>query len=352
MSEKKIVFILGSMGKGGAERVISILSNHYIGKGCEVHIITLLDSKCEYELHESIKLKYIGDKRKKRISQLPNWILGIREYVKEVNPDKIVSFAARINIITILSCFGLNKEIIISERNDPYYDGRSGIINILTSILYPLADKKVFQTKWAQSYFPKYITKKSFVIPNPIQVTIKATKKSETKIVSVGRLTEQKNHKLLIHAFSKLIKSYPNYKLYIYGEGELRQEYVATIKSLNLENNIFLPGIIDNIHEEIKDAKIFVLSSNYEGLSNALLEAMMMGLPCISTNCSGIDEYIIHKENGLLVPINDSEKLYKQMKNLIENDELEKKIRSNCNSFSNHFSKPKVILMWESVIGF
>ncbi|MTK62903.1 glycosyltransferase, partial [Turicibacter sanguinis] len=267
-------------------------------------------------------------------------------------PDKIVSFVAIINIITIIACLGLNKEIIISERNDPYSDGRSRFIDILTSVFYPLADKKVFQTKWAQSYFPNYVTKNSFIIPNPIQIEIEAIEESKSKIVSVGRLTPQKNHKLLIDAFSRLIKKYPHYELYIYGEGELRQEYTQIIKSLSLESNIFLPGVVDNIHEEIKDAKMFVLSSNYEGLSNALLEAMMMALPCISTNCSGINEYITHEHNGLLVPVNNLERLYEQMKNLIENDKLEKKIRSNCKSFSNDFSKSKVISMWESVIGF
>lgn len=112
------------------------------------------------------------------------------------------------------------------------------------------------------------------------------------KIVTVGRLTVQKNQKLLIESFSEVLKKYPNIILEIYGDGEKREELKYIIKTLGVSNNVIFKGNILNVHEAIADAGLFVLSSDYEGLSNALMEAMMMGLPCISTTCAGSDELI------------------------------------------------------------
>lgn len=349
-SNRSILFVIGSMRKAGAERVISILANHYAKKGWNVSILTLLDDSCDYKLVDTINIKYVGVKGKSRRKQLLMWLGGIRKYVKDTNPEVIVSFIARINILTLISCLGLGKKVIVSERNDPYSDGRTKFIDIGTNILYRLSNKIIFQTNWAKNYFPKYIQNKGVVIPNPIIITTKATTIRKNKIVSVGRLRKQKNHSLLIEAFSELIKKYPDYELYIYGTGDLKDELLRKINDLKISDKVFLPGVINDIHEEIKDASMFVLSSNYEGLSNALLEAMSMGIPCISTNCSGINEYIENGVNGILVPINDVQCLKEKMIELIENSDLSNLLIENAIESSKKFTKEIIIDKWEKSI--
>ena len=350
VNNKRIVFIIGSMRKGGAERVISILANDYAERGWQVDIIMLLDDDCEYPLNANVNLISIKNNNQSRLVGLSKWIFGIRNYVRRSSPDKIVSFIARINIITIMACIGLNKSIIISERNDPRSDGRSIIVKLLTLILYPLANYVIFQTKWAQSCFPKGIQKKSAVISNPIQVLSKLNNVKAKKIVAVGRLVEQKNHALLINAFRNVNEKFPDYKLYIYGEGGLRETLLNQIRDLKLTESVILPGNVDNIHEKIADAELYVLSSNYEGLSNALLEAMMMGLPCISTNCAGSNEVVKNGINGLLVKIGDEVELTNAICTLINDNEFSQILAKQAKVSTEHMNFQNVLRDWHKII--
>ena len=143
----------------------------------------------------------------------------------------------------------------------------------------------------------------SKIIPNPIIVNAYRVNPDRNKIVTVGSLKEQKNQQLLIDAMSDVLLDHPTAKLTIYGEGPLRGSLEKQIAELCIEKSVLLPGQKNDIHEEIKNALFFVLSSDYEGLSNALLETMMMVIPCISTDCAGSDEYIENQINGLLVPV-------------------------------------------------
>lgn len=347
---QRIGFVIGEMGRGGAERVISILANDYAKKGWTVDILMLLDNRCEYELHENVELKPICDKSKSGIRQFPFWLHEIRSYVKDNQPDRIVSFIARINIITLFSCLGLKQNIIVSERNDPAADGRSILVKLATYLLYPMADHVVFQTRWAQSCFPTTIHNKSVIIPNPISVTVQASPEKKRKIVSVGRLDEQKNHEMLIRAFKRVHDFYPEYSLYIYGEGILREKLMAQIEQSHLSSAVFLPGSIANIHEEMADATMFVLSSNYEGLSNALLEAMMMGLPCISTNCAGSNEIIDNGKNGMIIPIKGEDALVETMCSLITNSDLARKIALGAEDKSLEYRTTSVVEKWQALI--
>lgn len=350
VNKRRIAFVIGSMGRGGAERVISILANSYAESGWEVDILCLLDSKCDYELSKSIRIVDISNSKKSRIKNLPEWIFGLRNYIKTQNPYRIVSFIARINILTIFANIGIGKKLIISERNDPKSDGRSIGVKIATYILYPLAETIVFQTKWAKSCFPKYIREKGVIIPNPVDVGIKATKHKKNKIVAVGRLIEQKNHKLLIDAFAKVIEKYPDYELNIYGEGRLRNELTNQIHKLNLSDKIFLMGNVVDVHEKIADAKLFVLSSDYEGLSNALLEAMSMGIPCLSSNCAGSNEVIKHGVNGLLFPVKDVDALYESIIYIVENKDIACKIGENAKVSLTKYKSEVVIDDWQKTV--
>ena len=347
---RKILFVIGGLKRGGAERVTVVLAKQFHHAGWDVSITTLLLNDVDYELNEGIHVIDLTTDRTSRIASIPKWLLGIRKTVKEIRPDVIISFVARINILTQIACKGIIENIIVSERNDPSCDGRGCLIDIATKILYPRAQIVVFQTKRAQKYFNTKIQKNSVIIPNPISVDVQAKIVDSKKIVSVGRLAKQKNHKLLINAFFRVLQNYPEYKLWIYGDGELGPVLSEQVIKLGIEDKVFFPGNVLDIHAQISDAEMFVLSSDYEGLSNALLEAMMMGLPCISTNCAGSDEVIQDEANGLLVPVGDETALYMAMDRLITNRKLRYTIAQNAKKEAEKFKTENIFHKWLEIV--
>lgn len=343
---KRIAFIIGSMGKGGAERVISILSNSYIEKGWNVDIIMLLGSNIDYNISEKINLIDLST-GKSRVKSSISWIKSLRQYAKNNRPNVIVAFSAMMYFTTYFSMLGLDIPLIVTERSDPYNDGRNKFIDIFANLLYPKARAVVLQTERAKSYFSEKIKNNSVIIPNPIEVRAHASDNPKKKIVNVGRLVEVKNQKLLINSFYRINKEFPEYSLHIYGDGVLFDDLKCLIDQLGMNNSVFLEGNVSNIHEAISDADFFVLSSNYEGLSNALLEAMMMGLPCISTDCAGSNEYITNGKSGYIVPIGDEDELYKAMKNMISNEKLREEMGVKGRSEVQKCNVDNVISLWE-----
>ena len=345
--QKKITFVLGSMGQGGAEKVISVLSKDYAEKGWETDIIVLLSNRVDYDLHPSTRLIDFSGEGQSRIKRLPYWLSSIRKYLKTNKPDVVLSFAARINVIVQLAGQGCISHLFVSERNDPRYDGRSKIVNWATKILYPKTNGVIFQTERAKSYFGKL--KNGYIIPNPISVTEYAKTEKQKKIVAVGSLKPQKNHKLLIDAFADIAREFLEYQLVIYGEGMLREELDKQIADLNLQERVLLPGGKRNVHGCISDAELFVLSSDYEGLSNALLEALMMGLPCVTTNVAGADEYI-DGCNGMIVPAGDQKALSDAMRKMLTDDEFRKQCGINAAEKAGGFDTQSVLKKWHDLM--
>lgn len=345
----RICFFIGGMSRGGAERVISLLANHYAEQGYFVSVILLLTDKVEYDLDDRIEIINLTGKKRAYVINTFYWIKNIRAFVKKTNPDVIVAFVARIAILVQSSCIGLKRNIIISERNDPTMDGRSKYIKVLANLLYPKCNGIVFQTEKAKTCFPKQIQVKGNVIYNPVKVYQFASNENSKKVVAVGRLAAQKNHKLLIDAFKDISKD-ADYELWIYGEGLLRKELEKYIEECGLSKKIHLPGNVMNIHEVISDSALFVLSSDYEGMSNSLLEALIMGLPVVATNCAGTDEVIVNGENGIIVPTGNKEELSKAMKTILEDADLRKKLANNAKQKAWVFSTDIVLQKWDEVI--
>lgn len=351
----KIVFNLGSLEKGGAERVASNLCN-YLVKSNDVSIMTSIKGDSYYKLNKNIKLYNLDQGKpekcflKKNISRLKK----MNYLIKMIKPDIIISFLPEPSYrILFLKIFNRKLRIIVSVRNDPKVEYKSLINRLIMKLLYPLADGFVFQTEEAQKYFSKKIQNRSVIIPNPINeefICEPYNGKREKTIVTVGRLEEQKNHKMLIDAFSKLPEQFNEYKLIIYGEGSLRKNLEEQVKKLNLVNRVLLPGQVDNVKEKIYKASLFVLSSNYEGMPNALIEAMALGLPCISTDCPcGGPRFLIkNKENGYLVGTNDTENLYKMMEEIIKTDQT--KVSQNANKITIELNPKKTNKKWKEYI--
>ena len=346
---KKIAIILGSMGRGGAERVASILSADYAKQGWQVDLVLLLFNKVEYELHPNVNVIDLSfSEERSRVKRAPLWLSGIRKYIKENRPEVVLSFAARINVLVQLACTGLRQKIFISERNDPKCDGRSKLVDIATKMLYPRAAGCIFQTQRAASYFPQL--KNKTIIANPIAVAEQAAEQKKKKIVKVGRLAPQKNQKMLIGAFSKIAERFPQHTLDIYGAGELQEELSQYAYALGVGERVIFHGNAPDVHRQIADAEVFCLSSDYEGLSNALLEAMMMGLPCISTDCAGSDEYICSGENGILVPVGDEAAMAEALIAMLSDEQLRNRCAQQAKNSAVAVSTETVLLKWHELL--
>ncbi len=326
----KIIFITGCMVRGGAERVISVLANHYAQNGYDVEIVMLLKNISEYPLADGVTLTDLSNN-----STLPLLFRLIRLYhlVRKEKPYAVISFMARINAaVSVVLKKGRGYRYILSERNDPGKDGRGFFIDALLNRAYRRCDLAVFQTAYAERLAAHGLCK-SAVIPNPINlddVQEGVTAERETFILSAGRFKPQKNQKMLIEAFGIFHKTHPDYVLKIYGFGELENTLKEQVRVSGLENAVFICPSTPHIHVETKRAKMFVMSSNYEGLCNALLEAMSLGTPVVSTNCSGIDEYIIDGENGLLSPVGDAEHFAENLSRLADDDALCTRLSKNA----------------------
>lgn len=342
------MFVTASMSRGGAERVISILSDYYVNQGWDVDILVLFKGTEGYSLNPKVKLIDRTSRLPSRI-RLISCIFKLRKEIKYQKPDIVLSFLDSICLISGFACKGLNTKLICCERIDPSATKRLLIFRKLINKIYGNCDKTVVQTRRAYNYFPSQVQKNCVIIPNPVNVKTYATEPVK-KFVTAGRLTAQKNHKMLIEAFSQVVKKHSDWSLYIYGDGELKNALTAQIQALGLENSVHLMGNSPDLHKEIADAGAFVLSSNYEGLSNALLEAMQMGLCCISTNCAGSDEAIQSGQNGIIVPIKDVQALANAMLYVAENPDVAKKIASEAKQSSIYYASDNVLCKWKNLI--
>jgi glycosyltransferase involved in cell wall biosynthesis len=285
----KILFYINTIGHGGAERVIINLANHFNAKGHEVLLVTSnrLNEEYPYD-HSIIRVNLNESNIKKRITKNIYLILKLRKIIKDRNPDIIISFMAEANIRSLISTTWTKTKTIISIRNDPNMEYKNIIIRVFAQILYRKANGIVFQTKDVQEWFSRRLQDKSRIILNPVDTKFLTINYNggRKNVITVGRLTDQKNHVLLINAFTAIANCVDD-NLLIYGEGPLRSKLESLIIGNGMTNRIFLMGKTTDVANQIKGAKLFVLSSNYEGLPNALMEAMALGIPCISTNCSG-----------------------------------------------------------------
>ena len=320
----QICFVTSTLTSGGSERVMSLLANQLAKRGHKVEIVNLNQHIVFYPIDEHIKLSFAEDEIGGSILKK---ILWLRKHVKVEKPDVVVPFMEAVYCVTLLALIGLKVPVISSERIDPRYSPH--LRNILRRIFLPLTTHLVVQTEDIKAFYPKFIQKKSSIIYNPISETVFHLQEEPKQdvIINVGKLDEQKNQQLLIRAFARIADEFPEWKLVIYGEGPERRALEKLIASLNendsylntkvteelmvngeglmvngdwlmvngerlmvnddrlkISSRILLPGRSEKVIEEMNRAKVFAFSSDYEGMSNAIMEAVCVGLPIVTTN--------------------------------------------------------------------
>lgn len=349
----KILFYINTLGKGGAERVVTNLANQFENKNYEVLLATSYIVEEEYKTNSNVKKIILGNHNKSsrnRIFKNINIIRQLRKIIEDVKPDLMVSFMREPVVRALIASRKLDVKNIISIRNDPSKEYPGIIGKIISKYLLPKADGCVFQTEDAKKYFPKRLQERSKIIFNQVDEEFFNIKRKDPEyIVSIGRLTKQKNHIMLINAFKKVVEKYPSEKLFIYGEGTLKEFLKNQIEEKDLEDRVILKGVTNNVSEVLSKAKIFVLSSDYEGMPNTLLEAMAAGVPSISTDCpcGGPKAIINSGEDGFLINVKDEEELEKKILLLLDNKKLSEKISRNAKEKSEIFKPNQIFEQWE-----
>ncbi len=358
----KILLLIPRMANGGAERVMSHIANE-LCENAEVELLTFVGDSSFYKLNEKVNYKSLDFKLNSKnkftryISMMKNFISTVKltkKEIKEFKPNIVISFLFESNLTVYIIRKYLKKnniQWITSERNDPF--ARSFIRKFIDRKMYKKCDTLVCQGQKVYDYFSNI--SETHIIPNPLYTSNLADTVEEAKdfkVCAVGRLMQQKNFSMLIDAFYKAKDKLPkNTSLTIYGEGVLRNTLEQQIKNLNLTEQVFLPGASHNIFEDIRDSALFVMSSDYEGFPNALLEAMAMGLPVISTDFStGIANELIGTSNGIVVPCGDVEQMKQAIIKLSKDKEKRKLMRRRNLYVREKYDIDKVIKMWLDLI--
>lgn len=345
-----IIFTVASMAGGGAERVISILANRLVQKENKITIIMTAGDKLDYILDDRIEAVSIGGLSGGSMVKRIQRIRHLRDVFRKHKDAVIVSFGLGSNFYTAAAHVGLKNPLIISERNDPAACPHPHLRNMV----FGCADKLVFQTEDAVKCFPEKLQRKGVVIANPISENIMPPYQGEREktIAAVGRLEPQKNYPLMLKAFAKFHPEFPEYTLHVFGEGYLRDELQRTVQEMGISDTVVFEGFAKDVHSKIKSASMYVLSSDYEGISNALLEAMALGLPVIATDCpiGGSVLCIQNEVNGLLVPVGDEKALAAAMRRLARDQESADQMGREAVKVRERFSEENITRQWHEVI--
>lgn len=357
MNKKKLLFYINTLEFGGAERVMSNLCNQFAQHDYTVVLVNTYKSEYEYVINDEIKHIYLEDKDKCKgfLYRNIDRILKLRRICKTENPDLIISFMTEPNTRSILATLGTNTKTLISIRNDPKKIYSNKLTKLIARYVFPLANGCVFQNAESKKWFPISLQEKSEIIANQIEESFFETndnvKMKLNTIVTVGRLEEQKNHAMLIKAFSQIRKEF-DVNLEIWGMGSLEADLRELVNHLSLDNYIKFMGNSKNIKKEIEGCRLFVLSSNYEGMPNSLIEAMALGLPVISTDCpcGGPKELIDDGINGLLIDCNNVDELVKKIRKLLTDKQFSKEIGDNAKLSVDKYNPQMIFQEWENYI--
>ena len=355
---KAIVFT-DHFGQGGAERVASLIVNGLSAiEGNEVHVCVFEDSNNYNMQQDRIVFHLLTDSKRGHLTNAWLKIRNLANVIKQTKADVIFSFgpimAGYVYLAKKLSgCKSL--KVIDSERNDPRKEPVEDWKKKVRNYCYNRSDILVCQTQMAVDLLRNQygVRTKAVIIPNPITPNLPEWNGQHSKdIITAARLTEQKNLPMLINAFEKLHRDFPEYRLIIYGEGELRESLTSMIKDKYMSNSILLPGFAKNIHEVMKNAFMYVSSSDYEGISNSMLESLGIGLPIVCTDCpvGGARMYINDGENGLLTPVGDKDALYRAMKRMIEEDGLATKCSVASRAINQLLTLEKITSKWIELV--
>lgn len=396
---KKVLMVMPVLKGGGAERVASILTNEFYKNGytCEFLLTSCnRDEVISRDLDENIPVLILRDffknsvadvlykflrvfssvlckpleTTKKSVPSFFSYLSFVANYHKEIDalkeilkksPDAtVVTFLQPSIPMVLLAGRKTKNRIVISERNDPKRLMKHRYGYKFIKKYYQRADAVIFQTEDAKNTYPENIASKGTVIFNPIKENLPERYMGERNknITTFCRISYQKNLPLLVEAFSNIHKEYEDYRLRIIGntqnedDEKALKEIKVLIEELKIADFVDFEPFSLNVHKEIIEDAVYVNSSDYEGMSNAMLEAMAIGMPVVCTDCpiGGAKAVIKDGENGILVPVGDSEALAEAIKKVISEVELSEKLSKNAVKIKDELSLENIAKKWMELL--
>jgi len=360
----RITLVISTFTIGGAQRVMALMANHWAAHGRDITLVSLSQqSEDWFELHHLVKrvslnLMSVSAHLGQALSQNALRVLRLRDELRRLRPDVVISFMDTTNVLTILASRGLGIPVIISERIDPRRHAIGLAWNKLRSLLYRRADALVVQSPdlrdWAREVAGDA---RVHIIPNPLNPVFNGSAKEAGRrrsghtVVAMGRLVRQKGFDLLIEAFARCAGQHPEWSLVILGEGEERSNLESLIVAMGLHDRVCLAGKVPHPSQVLGQADLFVLSSRFEGFPNALMEAMACKLAVISTDCpSGPRDIVRDGVDGLLIPPDDVNALAKGMDRLMADPMERQRLGANAMEVVERFSVEKIMSKWDELV--
>ncbi|MCI8899276.1 MAG: glycosyltransferase family 4 protein [Lachnospiraceae bacterium] len=356
---KRIVLFISSLQKGGSERVMVNLAEYFHRRRYDVILVTQYRLEEEYPISPEIRrVCSEPDESALQGGRIRNFCVrfgALREIWNAYKPDVILSFLGKNNLMAVATAAFLPSKVAVSVRGEPTMEYEGRLMQMIARFVFRFSDGVVLQTEGARAFFPKAVQKKSVILSNPLNeqfLNKRICEEREDLIVAAGRLDENKNHAMLIHAFAKIAEEYPAVRLVIYGEGALRTALETLVEEKGLGGRISLPGNVSDVADHICKARIFTLTSNTEGMPNSIMEAMALGIPVIATDCpcGGPSALIEDGVNGLLVPVGDAFALADAFRRIFEDREFELRLRENARGITEKLSPDRVDGEWEAYL--
>lgn len=350
-----IILFISALRKGGAERVMVNLAGYLQSQGVRVTVVTQYICENEYELPAGIPriLSEITEQETtgSRVGDLLARYRKLRRIWKEQDPDVILSFIGKNNIMALLAAAFTGIPVVVSVRGEPKSEYYSKAMRLIAKTLFGAAAGVIVQTEDARSFFPAFIRKKSVILKNPLNpafVQPRFTGKRDGRIVSVGRVDQNKNHEMILRAFAKIADRFPESRLVVYGDGDRRQKLQELTSELKLTERAEFPGAVTDVPNRIKTVSAFVLSSGHEGMPNALIEAMCLGIPSVSTDCpcGGPRELIRDGVNGYLIPVGDVDALAERLAEILSDENKAEQMSIESAKLLEQYHPEKVNESW------
>ena len=344
----KLTFVTSTLHAGGSERVMSLLANTFAQKGYEVEIVCINKHLVFYPIDEKVKVWFAEDEVKS--PSILKKVFWLRNHIKNDRPDVVIAFMLEVYCVTLASLIGVSVPVISSERIDPHFFGRAK--GLLRWLLLRRTTHLVVQTVRIKDFYSAKLQSRTTIIPNPVTdkvFSLKPTLKQK-RIIAVGRLAYQKNYPMMFRAFAKVHHDFPDWQLVVYGNGPQKDEIRGVIERLGMEGHIILAGKSDHVVEEMNKSSLFVMSSDYEGMSNALLEAVCVGLPVISTDVSGARDLITEGVNGYIVPVGHESALPLALSSMLSSPEKMDEMGRQSKALAPRFREEQIVGQWEELI--